>query len=69
VIIGIDDYLSLPKISGAVSDAKAVEEFLKSYMNVPPDRMDLTSSQPRSLFISLEPITQVDLARTLLACG
>jgi len=41
LIIGIDDYVSLPKLTGAVNDAKAVVEFLKSRMNVSPDRIQL----------------------------
>lgn len=41
LIIGINDYSSLPKLSGAVHDAKAMEEFLKSHMNVPSDRIRL----------------------------
>lgn len=41
LIIGINDYSSLPKLSGAVHDAKAMEEFLKSHMNVPSDRIQL----------------------------
>ncbi|KAF8956651.1 peptidase C14, caspase domain-containing protein, partial [Flammula alnicola] len=39
LIIGINDYSSLPKLAGAVNDAKAMEEFLKSRMNVPPGRI------------------------------
>jgi hypothetical protein len=41
LIIGINDYLSLPKLSGSVDDAKAMKEFLKSHMNVPSDRIRL----------------------------
>lgn len=41
--------MSLPKLAGAVNDAKAVEEFLKSRINVPPDRirvlLDLDASR------------------------
>lgn len=41
LIIGINDYSSLPKLSGAVHDAKAMEEFLKTHMNVPSNRIRL----------------------------
>jgi len=41
LVIGIDAYLSLSPLTGAVNDAKAVEGFLKSRMNVPPDRIQL----------------------------
>ena len=39
LVIGIDDYMSLSKLTGAVNDARAVEEFLKSQMKVPSGRI------------------------------
>ena len=39
LIIGIDAYPSLPKLNGAVNDAKDVEGFLKSNLDVPEDRI------------------------------
>jgi hypothetical protein len=41
LVIGINDYVSLPKLAGTVNDARAVEEFLKSQMNVTSDRIRL----------------------------
>ena len=41
LVIGINDYVSLPKLAGAVNDMRAVEEFLKSQMNVTSDRIRL----------------------------
>jgi len=41
LVIGISDYISLPKLASAAKDAGAVEEFLKSRMNVPSDRIRL----------------------------
>ena len=35
LVIGIDDYMLLSKLTGAINDARAVEEFLKSQMKVP----------------------------------
>jgi hypothetical protein len=48
LVIGINDYVSLPKLTGAVNDAKAMEEFLKSQMKVPSGRIRLLLNKDAS---------------------
>jgi hypothetical protein len=39
LVIGINQYLSIRKLTGAVNDAKAIESFLKRHLNVPENRI------------------------------
>ena len=59
LVIGINDYVSLPKLTGAVNDARAVEEFLKSQMNVPSGRIRLLLDEGASRREILDAFSQL----------
>ena len=48
LIIGIDQYLNLRPLTGAVNDAKSVEGFLKLDLKVPNDRIRVLHNQHAS---------------------
>jgi len=59
LVIGINNYVSLPKLGGAVNDARAVEEFLKSQMNVTSDRIRLLLDKDASRREILDALSQL----------
>ena len=65
LLIGINDYVSLPKLAGAVNDARAVEEFLKSQMNVPSDRIRLMLDHDASRKNIIDALSQLSKDREI----
>ncbi len=53
LIIGNDNYLSVPALAGCVNDARLVDDYVKKYLQVPEDHITLLENARRDEMIDV----------------